>query len=487
MRMIRNVLAGVMGLAAAFGIVGATPAPAQAEIVGVYRWDAPNGPQMVDLYQGWVGREVQYAVAFTATNSWANISSATWQLGPWSTWVKAKPGRRLVYSIALLPGPVNGAGPDGIKGNADDVSLEACAAGTYDIHWARLANNLAAYGLQGTILRLGWEFEGNWFAWSARNKEAVFANCFKRVVNVMRYYQPNAGFQFDWNVSDDIDWWSDWRMNQAYPGDAYVDYIGVDIYDQSWEGHYPYPANCDDACRLTRQKGAWADVSKGLFRMRDFAKARNKPMSLPEWGLWQRPDPYGGGDNPYFIEQMAAFIKDPANRVAYQAYFDIDNSEGGHQLSDVSGNGSVTGSGQRTHVTQFPKAAARFLALLGGPDTTPPDGPLPVAFTIPSATVNPTSPARGTTITLGATIKAQAAATISVKFEVRGNAAGNTTRLTKQIVNQVFTTAQQRTLSTTLALPSTMPAGSYRVDIYLVDAAWNTLLFKPSAVTLTVR
>ncbi len=65
-------------------------------------------------------------------------------------------------------------------------------------------------------------------------------------------------------------------------------------------------------------------------------------MSLPEWGLWERPDGHGGGDNPYFIERMHEFIADPANNVAYQAYFEYDvKPDGNHRLRDLKNSGRV--------------------------------------------------------------------------------------------------------------------------------------------------
>lgn len=72
-----------------------------------------------------------------------------------------------------------------------------------------------------------------------------------------------------------------------------------------------------------------------------FARTVGRPMSLPEWGLWQRPDGHGGGDNAYFIQQMMDFIADPQNNVAYHAYFEFDVGAGGtHELAAMPSAGS---------------------------------------------------------------------------------------------------------------------------------------------------
>lgn len=62
-----------------------------------------------------------------------------------------------------------------------------------------------------------------------------------------------------------------------YPGDAYVDVVGDDLYD-------------------IRGKAEW-DAAEKLYQAHP-----TKPFSFPEWGLW-------GIDDPAFIEHMAAFVR----------------------------------------------------------------------------------------------------------------------------------------------------------------------------------
>ena len=63
-------------------------------------------------------------------------------------------------------------------------------------------------------------------------------------------------------------------------------------------------------------------------------------MSLPEWGLWQRTDGHGGGEDPNYIRRMAAFMADPANHVAYQSYFEYDGPDGPHTLTTFTQSGA---------------------------------------------------------------------------------------------------------------------------------------------------
>ena len=344
--------------------------------LGVYRWDAPGGPANVDAFEAWLGRPVQLAEAFEARDNWDNIDGAAWQLGPWSQWVRAKAGRNLVLGVPMLP-------------EIAGVSLASCAAGQYDQYWRNLANELAVYGLHWAYLRLGWEMDGNWYPWGApqgSGREAAFAGCFRRIVQTMRAAQPANQWKFVWNPTAT---WSDPAyLTATWPGDAYVDVVGIDLYDQSWAPNtYPYPSTCDSACRLVRQQTAWTNHAWYLQTIRTFALARGKPLSIPEWGLYTRSDGHGGGDNPFYIEKMHQFINDPANSVLFHVYFDVNAPDGDHHISG------------RDQPSAFPLGAAKFRELFGPVATTT----APATTTLPAPTTGTTevwfkAPASGATV-----------------------------------------------------------------------------------------
>jgi hypothetical protein len=304
--------------------------------VGVYRWDAPSGPANVDAYSTWLGKPVTVAAAFEAMGSWSDIGGASWQLGPWSQWVKAQAGRNLALAVPMLP--------------SSGGSLASCSTGQYDATWKTLANNLVAYGLTGAYLRLGWEMDGTWYPWKAApgsGNEGNFAGCFRHIVQVMRAAQPSAQWKFVLNPT--TGWHSTTYLDAVWPGDAYVDVVAIDLYDQSWAANtYPYPSTCDSTCRLTHQQNAWNDYSWQLNTIRNYAVAHNKTMALAEWGTANRSDGHGGGDNPYYIQQMHDFMANSANRVVFQAYFDVNASDGAHELSPADGQ------------TAFPSSASLF-------------------------------------------------------------------------------------------------------------------------------
>ena len=325
----------LLPLAAALAFAGALHAQPQ---LGVYRWDSPKGPGNVDAFGEWLGRPARVAGAFEATKTWQDIEGMDWQLGPWSQWVRGQPGRTLSLGVALLP--------------ERGASLARCGAGEYDESWERLAKNLAAYGLNEAYLRLGWEMDGPWNAWAAppgSGKEAHFAGCFRRAVQLMRRAVPQNRWKFVWNVTT-----TDWKrpyLDAIWPGDAYVDVVGIDLYDQSWAKRtYPYPRRCDAACRSERQDNAWKDLRARLGAVRDFAAAHGKPLALPEWGIATRADGHGGDDDPAFIRRMHEFIHDPGNNVEYHCYWDVTTPELDAQLSGA---------------TKYPGSAEVFRRLFG--------------------------------------------------------------------------------------------------------------------------
>ena len=166
------------------------------------------------------------------------------------------------------------------------------------------------------------EMNGHWTAYSAYNKDgsprdaahstAAFRNAFARIYVILHggpRAQVNAklrrlglpGVAQDlrpipypqlsvvWNPqgygSPDL---PGNRAQAYYPGDAYVDVVGDDLYD-------------------IRGKAEW-DAAEALY-----VAHPGKPFAFPEWGLW-------GLDDPAFVQRMAAFVRSHP-RVSMIAYF----------------------------------------------------------------------------------------------------------------------------------------------------------------------
>lgn len=340
--------------------IGAEPDARPQPQIAVYRW--ANGTGNVDAFAEWLGRDLVWGEDFAGSESWSNVAWPTWWLEAWSEWARKQPERRLIFGVPLLPGPWDGSGPtQGDSGVGEPVSLEKGASGAYNHYYKTLAENLVKHDLGNAILRLGWEFNGDWYTWRASKKEAAFAEYWRQIVTTMRAVPGADRLQFCWNPTLG---YQQFPAEKAWPGDAFVDFIGVDVYDEAWlPDTYPWPAGASPEVIEARRKKVWNDIilhgDHGLSFWSAFAREHQKPLAIPEWGVNNRvdqPQQHGGLDNVYFIEQMHRFLTDPVNHVAFHCYFDVQAPDGHHQLSP-----GITG----TEKAEFPLAAAKFRALFG--------------------------------------------------------------------------------------------------------------------------
>jgi hypothetical protein len=252
------------------------------------------------------------------SSNWAVLDSAS-GIGVWRY-----SGYQLVLGVPMLPKHARS-------------SLGRGARGAYNSYFVTLARNLVNDGEGHAFLRLGWEFNGTWFKWSVRSAAGAveFAAYFRNIVNAMRSV-PGQAFKFVWNPNGGGSHGRYYSPSLAYPGRAYVDYIGTDLYDESWV----QPLTPQNAW-TGQLRAAW-----GLNWLASFAAAQGKPIVFPEWGVAIRSDGHGLGDDPYFINEFASWIT--SHDVAWTNMFSYDASQ-----SDDITDGS------------FPNALAAFRADFG--------------------------------------------------------------------------------------------------------------------------
>ena len=296
-----------------------------------------------DAYEKWLGAPVPLGEAFLSNANWGFLegSSANAKsfFAGWSSWTKSS-GHALVLALPMI---LAGEGY---------ASLASCAAGNYASHWSTLGASLVAAGLESTVLRPGWEFNGDWSDVYAKGHESDFAGCFRSIVDSMRSV-AGASFVFTWNPAIGVS--GGFAAENAWPGDAYVDVIGLDIYDISYAS---YPTS--GTISASTYDAVWKSYqteSHGLSFWQAYAKTHDKPLAFPEWGLWARGDSHhGGGDDPAFIQHMHDFIA--ANDVAYACYFDVHAHDGDHELWPGSDPNNPV-------VTAFPNGKAAYTKLFG--------------------------------------------------------------------------------------------------------------------------
>jgi hypothetical protein len=225
---------------------------------------ASTGSELDALGQD-MGAPVSYDDAFLDTNGWAAIDNSA-VIG-WYLW--EYPGYQPVWNVPMLPmvsyedtTPVGG------------VSLATEATGAYNSYFVTLAQELVAAGQGSTYLRLGWEMNGSWYPWSEDRcpgswhlgEWSCYAQAWQQIVNAMRSV-PGANFSFEW-----VPYINNASAVSSWPGKAYVNVVGLDVYDWNSGG----------------KVASWAQQladRTGLDWLRRTSRAVKLPETIAEWGL----------------------------------------------------------------------------------------------------------------------------------------------------------------------------------------------------------
>lgn len=248
-----------------------------------------------------VGYRVRYASDFLGSTSWSALVNPSWFLARWK-----HSGYSVNWSVPMLPTNPTTHRPEG--------TLIAGAQGKYNHYFVTLSRRLVAGGQGHAIIRLGWEFNGEWWPWSQdtcpRTVPTCFAAYWRHVVRSMDSV-PGAHYQFEWTpiygAQDPMVSW---------PGAQYVSIIGLDVYDRWWP-KYPIHTVCPVVkgkkhCHPAKDTAlVWSrlrTLRTGLDWAVDFAAQQHKPLAIPEWGVSGADSVHGGGDDAAFVNDMAAFL-----------------------------------------------------------------------------------------------------------------------------------------------------------------------------------
>jgi hypothetical protein len=187
-----------------------------------------------------------------------------------------------------------------------------CAAGAYNPQARQLAANLVRTGFGHSVIRLGIEMNGTWKIDKLGTTVAQWhqwGQCFAQEVQTMRQVS-GSHFLFDWDVNAN---YRNIPLIDFYPGNAYVDIIGIDAYDASGISLPP-----------VGDHGRWAALANepgGLKAITAFATAHKKPISIPEWGTVVTQ-----GDDANYVINMGSFIA-KHDDVAFQSWFNANDDD----------------------------------------------------------------------------------------------------------------------------------------------------------------
>lgn len=274
-----------------------------------------NGPGSVAQTQSldsWLGRPVGYVTEFLDMRSPSMFEGSAWGLFVAKGAMESlHPRPHLVISVPLGFG-TGLSTPASVRRN-----LRAVAAGKYDAAYSYAADVLVESGYSNAVVRIGWEFDGTWYPWSARNDPRDYIRAYRHVVDLFRAASP--AFTYDWCGTAQLQ--SAWP--HYWPGSRYVDTVGMDVYDRGWPVIYnPITGSWFD------RNAAWQAAHKALSGLESFAIRHGKRVSLPEWALTTGGQAYRlshGGDNPTFIQGIYDWIVSlPAvgpGSIEYACYF----------------------------------------------------------------------------------------------------------------------------------------------------------------------
>ncbi len=300
-----------------------TTAASPGTLTGVYRgpcgvWAqdgvTSGGAQSgITAYALWLGRQVSYVLDYVmdAPASWLQFTGATLNNGvagftTLNSWGTLPAWQTMLLSLPACVGASAGSG---------GATWTAEAAGTNDTYWTTLGNNLVSWGYGNAVLRIGREFNGNAYNWcpaSTGDTEAQYISGYQHIVTLLRGI-AGSSFTFMWNpgmnpgtMNGQVG--SPAETQNWYPGNAYVDCIGLDAYD---EGNYTGQTSAPYGSRTITQKDSnWSYLQTqqdGFNSWVSFAFSNSQQLALPEWGLvtWLAGGTYyGGGDDTNYIQQM---------------------------------------------------------------------------------------------------------------------------------------------------------------------------------------
>ena len=282
----------------------ATPVPPSPTLLGFYADDSPGSFEGVNA---WLGRVMDFA-SIHSGQGWEGdfLNSVAYVLGSneYATVNAAGVAGSRLLSVPLI---------------WDGASLSAAASGAYNTDYATVAQTVLASIPPGPIpgqsiiyIRTGWEENmAGEMPWAATGQEAQYIAAFQQFVTVFRANDPTGRFRFVWcpNVGGD-------PITNSYPGDAYVDVMGMDFY---------YGLN--NQTNAPDPDAAFQEMlSNGLTEIAGMATSHGKPLAFPEWGVNQ--DNFGN-----YVKDVFDWCR--AQSCLYATYWDSDGGYPG-MLSDGS-------------------------------------------------------------------------------------------------------------------------------------------------------
>jgi mannan endo-1,4-beta-mannosidase len=208
--------------------------------------------------------------------------------------------------------------------NEPNFQLSDVISGRYDTYIRSFATSAKAWG-HPFFLRFNWEMNGTWFPWS----EGVNGNTAGQYVAAWRHvhdiFASAGATNITWVWCPNVDYSNDLQaMTSNYPGDAYVDWTGLDGYN--WGTNPAKP-------------GGWksfGQLYRSTYRHIVETVAPSKPMMIGEVASSE----YGGSKSAWTKNMLASI---PSEYPKIRAMLWFDKFDGGMDWPIETSSGATTG------------------------------------------------------------------------------------------------------------------------------------------------
>jgi hypothetical protein len=252
--------------------------PGLSYMVGIKTNGDSTGPATVEA---WLGRPLDVAGTTITTTSYIGAGM------PYTDASGAYPLLEVSFPLLSIFGESN---------DLDDMAK--AAAGDYDATYTQMAEALAAWKNPLLSARIGWEFNGNWYAWSnGVGTNATYANyigAFQHAAAAIKAKNPNALIQWciAWGQPDPTPYWPGAYDATTNPGG--VDVVSMDFYQANISQYNDKGATSTWAMAQSVSSSSGPIV---LDWMITFAQAHKVKVALSEYGSGA-PSSKGIGSGP---------------------------------------------------------------------------------------------------------------------------------------------------------------------------------------------
>jgi hypothetical protein len=274
-----------------------------------------------------LGRKLDHKIAYIAAADWEQ-----WvHLADLGLAVSIAHGHKVAFSVSsLLCWPADKPPANGCSSQID-TDMHSASMGTYNQHYEALAHSLAPYCSEIVSITINWEFQGSWLWTGVTNRDhtlrwtpADWIGGFDQFSRILKQACPSVPIV--WGLTNGLNAQLPARYNvwMFYPGDEYVDAIGLDFYEQN----FPNPCAGGQSSRQCFESVAQAaglDCFSGGCRPNEyvdgFARQHGKKLAFPEWAA----DNNDGG----FITHFAEWLNDPSrqSRIVELTYWDSPSGQ----------------------------------------------------------------------------------------------------------------------------------------------------------------